>query len=185
MRGLGDKGIIFPKFTVEYAESTIMIDRSDEPTGTIELSIVLPCLNEDNTVGICVSKAVGFLEKNNIKGEVIVADNGSADNSAEIARACGATVIHVDEKGYGNALRGGFSSSCGKFIIMADADDSYELDNLMPFVEKLRAGNDLVMGNRFKGGIRPGAMPWHHKYIGNPILSFIGHLFFKTPARDF
>jgi glycosyltransferase involved in cell wall biosynthesis len=162
-----------------------MIDSFDETTGTIELSIVLPCLNEASTVGICVSKAVGFLEKNKIKGEVIVADNGSADDSVKIARTCGATIIHVNEKGYGHALRGGFSSSQGKFIIMADADDSYELDNLMPFVEKLRTGYDLVMGNRFKGGIRPGAMPWHHKYIGNPILSFIGQLFFQTPARDF
>jgi glycosyltransferase involved in cell wall biosynthesis len=162
-----------------------MIDSFDETTGTIELSIVLPCLNEASTVGICVSKAVGFLEKNKIKGEVIVADNGSADDSVKIARKCGATIIHVNDKGYGHALRGGFNSSQGKFIIMADADDSYELDNLMPFVEKLRTGYDLVMGNRFKGGIRPGAMPWHHKYIGNPILSFIGQLFFQTPARDF
>ncbi len=152
---------------------------------SLELSIVLPCLNEEKTLGVCISKAMAFLIKNNICGEVIVADNGSMDCSIEIAKAHGATLVCVDQKGYGNALRGGFRASRGKFIIMADADDSYELDNLMPFVDKLRAGYDLVMGNRFKGGIRPGAMPWHHQYIGNPILSFIGQLFFKTPARDF
>jgi glycosyltransferase involved in cell wall biosynthesis len=152
---------------------------------SIELSIVLPCLNEEKTLGVCISKAMGFLAKHKIHGEVIVADNGSTDCSVEIAKAHGATVIHVHQKGYGSALRSGFKASQGKFIIMADADDSYELDNLMPFVDRLREGYDLVMGNRFKGGIRPGAMPWHHQYIGNPILSSIGQLFFKTPARDF
>lgn len=162
-----------------------MLKDIKELPDSIELSIVLPCLNEEKTLGVCISKALGSLTRNEINGEVIVADNGSTDRSIEIANAYGATIIHVDNKGYGNALRGGFKASRGKFIIMADADDSYELDNLLPFVEKLRAGYDLVMGNRFKGGIRPGAMPWHHKYIGNPVLSFIGQLFFKTPARDF
>ena len=161
-----------------------MTEDSKYNSSQVELSIVLPCLNEEGTVGVCVSKATAFLAKNKINGEVIVADNGSTDRSIEIA-STGATVIHVDERGYGNALRGGFDSSRGKYIIMADADDSYDLDNLMPFVEKLRAGYDLVMGNRFEGGIRPGAMPWHHKYVGNPVLSFIGQLFFKTPAKDF
>ena len=151
----------------------------------LELSIVLPCLNEEKTVGICIRKAQGFLERSGIKGEIIVADNGSTDRSAEIAASLGARVVHVPERGYGNALRGGFAAAHGKFILMADADDSYELDNLMPFVEKLRAGYDLVMGNRFKGGIMPGAMPWHHRYIGNPILSFIGKLFFHSPVNDF
>src|SRR6266487_4624817 len=151
----------------------------------IELSIVLPCLNEERTVGKCVAQAKSFLEMQKIKGEVIVADNGSTDCSAEIAESNGAIVIHVDNKGYGNALKGGFEAARGKFIIMADADESYDLVNLMPFVEKLREGYDLVMGNRFKGGIKKGAMPWHHKYIGNPILSFVGQLFFKTPAKDF
>lgn len=151
----------------------------------IELSIVLPCLNEECTVGNCVAQARSFLRKNRIRGEVIVADNGSTDRSVEIAKSNGATVVHVDDKGYGNALKGGFEASKGKYIIMADADESYDLVNLMPFVEKLRKGYDLVMGNRFKGGIKKGAMPWHHKYIGNPILSFIGQLFFKTPAKDF
>jgi glycosyltransferase involved in cell wall biosynthesis len=151
----------------------------------IELSIVLPCLNEELTVGVCVAKAMNFLKKNKIKGEVIIADNGSTDQSKEIAKKAGARVVHVEQKGYGNALRGGFESAKGKYIIMADADDSYDLVNLMPFVQKLREGFDLVMGNRFKGGIKKGAMPWHHRYIGNPILSFLGKLFFKTPANDF
>ncbi len=151
----------------------------------LEVSIVLPCLNEEATVGICVTKAIKFLRTNEIRGEVIIADNGSVDNSVQIAIDNGARVIHIEEKGYGNALRGGFEAALGKYIIMADSDDSYDLSNLMPFVEKLREGYDLVMGNRFKGGIMKGAMPWHHRYIGNPILSFVGKLLFRTPAGDF
>ncbi len=151
----------------------------------IELSIVLPCLNEERTVGTCVNKALGFLKSRGVNGEVVVADNGSSDKSVEIAESLGARVVHVPQKGYGSALRGGFAAARGKYIIMADADDSYDLENLMPFLEKLREGYDLVMGNRFKGGIKPGAMPWHHKYIGNPVLSLLGKLFFKTPANDF
>jgi glycosyltransferase involved in cell wall biosynthesis len=151
----------------------------------IEVSIVLPCLNEERTVGVCIQKALSSLKKGKVHGEVIVADNGSADRSVEIATSLGARVIPIEEKGYGNALRGGFSAALGKYIIMADADDSYDLENLMPFIEKLREGYDLVMGNRFKGGIKKGAMPWHHRYIGNPVLSFLGKLFFKTPANDF
>ncbi|MCX6082848.1 MAG: glycosyltransferase [Chloroflexi bacterium] len=151
----------------------------------IELSIVLPCLDEDRTVGICIDKAMAFLSENKIIGEVIIADNGSEDHSVEIALKRGAKIVHVEQKGYGNALRAGFAAAQGSYIIMADADDSYDLKNLMSFVEKLREGYDLVMGNRFKGGIRPGAMPWHHQFIGNPVLSFIGKLFFKTPAMDF
>lgn len=151
----------------------------------IELSIVLPCLNEEKTVGICVTKARNFLARKGIVGEVIVADNGSADRSVEIAQEAGARAVHVPEKGYGSALRGGFAAARGRYILMADADDSYDLENLQPFIDKLRQGYDLVMGNRFKGGIAPKAMPWHHRYIGNPVLSFIGKLFFKTPANDF
>lgn len=154
-------------------------------TETIELSIVLPCLNEERTVGVCVSKAVNFLKQHGVNGEVILADNGSTDASVQIASKAGAVIKNVEQKGYGMALRGGFESARGKYIIMADSDDSYDLDNLMPFVEKLREGYDLVMGNRFKGGIKKGAMPWHHRYIGNPVLSFLGKLFFKTPANDF
>jgi glycosyltransferase involved in cell wall biosynthesis len=151
----------------------------------VELSIVLPCLNEAQTVGACVTQALSFLSSHKVHGEVIVADNGSTDRSVEIAKSLGAVVVDVYEKGYGNALKGGFEAARGKFIIMADADESYDLLHLMPFVEKLRQGYDLVMGNRFKGGIKKGAMPWHHKYIGNPVLSFIGQLFFQTPAKDF
>jgi glycosyltransferase involved in cell wall biosynthesis len=145
----------------------------------------MPCLNEEQTVGTCVEKAIRFLEENEINGEVLIADNGSSDNSIEFALEKGARVVHVSAKGYGNALRGGFEDARGKFIIMGDADDSYNFLELMPFVEKLREGYDLVMGNRFWGGVEKGAMPWHHRYIGNPILSGIGQLFFKTPSRDF
>jgi len=151
----------------------------------LELSVVMPCLNEELTLATCIQKAQSSMNKHGITGEIIIADNGSTDKSVEIAQSCGARVVHVAEKGYGNALKGGFAAAQGKYILMADADDSYELDNLMPFVEKLREGYDLVMGNRFKGGIQPGAMPWHHRYIGNPVLSFIGKLFFRSPANDF
>ena len=162
-----------------------MTEQSLENLCPTELSIVLPCLNEERTVGTCVAQARSFLVDHKIHGEVIVADNGSKDNSVSIAEAAGAVIVPVKQKGYGSALRGGFEAAKGRFIIMADADESYDLVNLMPFVEKLREGYELVMGNRFKGGIKKGAMPWHHKYIGNPILSFVGQLFFKTPAKDF
>lgn len=151
----------------------------------VEISIVLPCLNEEKTLGICIRKAQGFLARHNLRGEVVVADNGSTDRSVEIAQALGARVVPVAQKGYGSALRGGFAAAQGKYILMADSDDSYDLEHLEPFLEKLRQGYDLVMGNRFKGGIAPNAMPWHHRYIGNPVLSFIGKLFFRTPANDF
>jgi len=167
------------------SEGAEMTNQKEAPSNQIELSIVLPCLNEERTVGRCVAQAMSFLARQKIKGEVLVADNGSTDRSAEIAKSNGAVVVQVDKKGYGNALKGGFEAARGIFIIIADADDSYDLVNLMPFVEKLRAGYDLVIGNRFKGGIKKGAMPWHHKYIGNPMLSFIGQLFFKTPVKDF
>lgn len=169
-------------------KSTVKDPRKRARTGKTykkELSIVLPCLNEELTVGICVKKAVEFLKKNKVDGEIIVADNGSTDHSLEVAKKQGARVVHVEQKGYGSALRGGFEAAQGKYILMADADDSYDLVNLMPFVEKLREGYELVMGNRFKGGIKKGAMPWHHRYIGNPVLSFLGKLFFKTPSNDF
>ncbi len=151
----------------------------------VEISIVLPCLNEERTVGTCIDKVKASLEKHQISGEIIVSDNGSTDKSIEIALSRGARVVHVKEKGYGSALKGGFNAARGKYILMADSDDSYDLENLFPFLEKLREGYDLVMGNRFKGGIAPGAMPWHHRYLGNPVLSFIGKLFFRTPANDF
>lgn len=150
-----------------------------------ELSIVMPCLNEYETVGICVAKAVRALAENNIAGEVIVADNGSVDGSIEIAEKEGARVIHIGDKGYGSALIGGINAAQGKYIIMADSDDSYDFLGIMPFIEKLRSGYDLVMGNRFKGGVKEGAMPFLHKYLGNPVLSGIGRLFFRSKIGDF
>jgi glycosyltransferase involved in cell wall biosynthesis len=145
----------------------------------------MPCLNEKDTVSICVAKAIRALTENNIEGEVIVADNGSTDGSIEIAKEAGARVVHVNVKGYGAALIGGINSAEGRFIIMADSDDSYDFLGIMPFVEKLREGFDLVMGNRFKGGVKEGAMPFLHRYLGNPVLSGIGRLFFGSKIGDF
>jgi glycosyltransferase involved in cell wall biosynthesis len=154
-------------------------------TLTLELSIIMPCLNEAETLEVCIRKARQWLEKNCVLGEIIVADNGSNDGSQLIAARLGARVIHVERKGYGSALMGGISAARGRYIIMGDADDSYSFANLGPFLEKLRAGNDLVMGNRFAGGIRPGAMKPLHRYLGNPVLTGIGRLLFKSPCKDF
>lgn len=154
-------------------------------TATIELSIVMPCLNEAETLAVCIRKAQGYLERSGVVGEVVIADNGSTDGSQEIARDLGARVVDVEARGYGSALMGGIEASRGRFVIMGDADDSYDFSNLDPFVERLRAGDDLVMGNRFRGGIEPGAMPPLHKYLGNPVLTFIGRLFFPSQIRDF
>jgi hypothetical protein len=151
----------------------------------VELTIVMPCLNEAETVATCVRKAMGFLAKSGISGEVVVADNGSTDGSQRLASDAGARVVAIKDKGYGNALMGGIAAARGKYVIMGDADDSYDFTNLMPFVTELRKGYDLVMGNRFKGGIEPGAMPKLHKYLGNPVLSFLGRLFFPSVIGDF
>jgi glycosyltransferase involved in cell wall biosynthesis len=151
----------------------------------IELSIVMPCLNEVRTLEVCIRKAKGFLESSGIRGEIIVADNGSTDGSQELATRLGARVVNITEKGYGAALAGGFAAARGKYIIMGDSDDSYDFSNGMPFVEKLREGYDLVMGNRFKGGILNNAMPKLHRYFGNPGLTFLGRLFFGSPCGDF
>ncbi|MCH8852982.1 MAG: glycosyltransferase family 2 protein [Planctomycetes bacterium] len=150
----------------------------------IELSVVMPCLDEAETLGICIRKALDCIRDNRIRGEVVIADNGSTDGSIEIAQAEGARVIHAEIRGYGAALSAGFEAARGKYLIMGDADDSYDFSNLMPFVEKLREGSDLVMGSRFKGGIAPGAMPWHHKYIGNPVLTGILNLLHGTGVDD-
>ncbi|HYT46881.1 MAG TPA: glycosyltransferase family 2 protein [Burkholderiales bacterium] len=150
-----------------------------------ELTILMPCLDEAATVGACVTKAHGFLQRAGIDGEVLVADNGSSDGSAEIAAAHGARVISVADRGYGAALRAGVRAAKGRYVIMGDADDSYDFSRLEGFVEKLRAGHPLVMGNRFKGAILPGAMPALHRYLGNPVLSFLGRLFFRTRIGDF
>jgi glycosyltransferase involved in cell wall biosynthesis len=150
-----------------------------------ELTILMPCLNEAATVAACVGKARGFLSRAGIDGEVLVADNGSSDGSPERAAAAGARVIGVADPGYGAALRAGVEAARGRYVIMGDADDSYDFSRLEGFVRELRAGHPLVMGNRFKGGILPGAMPAMHRYLGNPVLSFIGRLFFRTRIGDF
>lgn len=152
---------------------------------SLELSIVLPCLNEARTLPVCLEKARQFLKTQSVHGEIIVADNGSTDGSAELAKTLGARVVPVAEKGYGAALAGGIAAAKGRYVIMGDADDSYDFLNLMPLLEKLREGIQLVVGNRFKGGIAPDAMPFLNRYFGNPFLSFIGRLFFKIPLRDF
>jgi len=145
----------------------------------------MPCLDEAATVGRCVAKARAFLERSGIDGEVLVADNGSSDRSAEIARQAGARVVEVAQRGYGRALAAGIASARGRYVVMGDADDSYDFGRLEAFVEKLREGYPLVMGNRFRGGIRPGAMPALHRYLGNPVLSFVGRLFFGARVGDF
>ena len=151
----------------------------------IEVSVVLPCLNEHETVGICVAKAKATIEAAGLRGEVIVADNGSTDGSIELAQSAGARVVHVEQRGYGNALKGGIQAARGVYVLMADSDDSYDLGHIPRFVEQLRTGADLVMGNRFRGGISDGAMPVLHRYLGNPILTALGRLFFRSPCRDF
>jgi glycosyltransferase involved in cell wall biosynthesis len=151
----------------------------------IELTILMPCLNEAETLEICIKKAMSFLKDNNVNGEVLIADNGSTDGSQEIATRNGARVVNIEQKGYGSALRGGSENARGRYVIMGDADDSYNFLNLMPFLEKLRDGYELVMGNRFKGGIEKGAMPPLHKYLGNPVLSFIGRIFYPSDIKDF
>jgi glycosyl transferase family 2 len=155
----------------------------EEPS--FELSIVMPCLNEAETIETCVKKAQRALRENNIRGEIIVTDNGSTDGSQAMAAGLGARVVEVEARGYGNALMGGICAARGKYVIMGDADDSYDFSNLGPFIQKLREGYDLVMGNRFKGGIKPGAMPPLHRYLGNPVLTAIGRLLFHSPCGDF
>ena len=150
-----------------------------------ELTILMPCLNEAETLGVCIDKAQAYLKSSAIAGEVLVADNGSDDGSREIAEAHGARVVPVAERGYGAALMGGIAAARGRYVIMGDADDSYDFSALDPYVARLRAGCELVMGNRFKGGIKPGAMPALHKYLGNPVLSWAGRRFFRIPIGDF
>jgi glycosyltransferase involved in cell wall biosynthesis len=150
-----------------------------------ELSVVMPCLDESATVGACVKKALAAMEQLGIRGEVIVADNGSTDGSQRIAVEHGAKVVPIKLRGYGSALQGGIAAARGQFILMGDADESYDFTQLEGFVGKLREGYDLVMGNRFQGGILPGAMPPLHRYLGNPVLTGIGRLFFKSPVGDF
>lgn len=147
--------------------------------------MVIPCLNESLTISGCVREALDAMTASGIAGEVVVADNGSTDGSQALATQAGARVVPIAIKGYGNALRGGIEAAAGRFVLMGDADGSYNFGHLPLFVERLRAGADLVMGNRFLGGIEPGAMPWKNRHIGNPVLSFVGRLFFRTPIGDF
>jgi glycosyltransferase involved in cell wall biosynthesis len=152
---------------------------------SLELTILMPCLNEAETIEVCVNKAKGYLEKCGVRGEVLIADNGSTDGSQQLAERAGARVVPVASKGYGAALLGGIEAAGGTYVIMGDADDSYDFTALDPFVESLRAGNELVMGNRFLGGVASGAMPALHKYLGNPVLTGIGRLLFRSPIGDF
>lgn len=150
-----------------------------------ELTILMPCLNEAETLETCIIKAFDYLERSGVDGEVLIADNGSTDGSQEIAKRSGARVVDVPVKGYGAALGAGIANAKGRFVIMGDSDDSYDFSSLDPFVEELRDGADLVMGNRFQGGIEKNAMPPLHRYLGNPVLSTVGQVFYRTPIGDF
>jgi glycosyltransferase involved in cell wall biosynthesis len=152
--------------------------------GAAEVSVVIPCLNEARTLAHCIAQARLGLAALGVPGEIVVADNGSSDGSAAIAEAHGASVVHVERKGYGSALLAGIAAARGRFIVMGDGDASYDFSQIAPFIERLRAGDDLVLGNRFRGGIRPGAMPWSNRYIGNPILTGLLNLFFRTTVGD-
>ncbi|WP_211860183.1 glycosyltransferase family 2 protein [Neoroseomonas soli] len=165
------------------------MDKAESPgmagMEAVELTILMPCLNEAETLGTCVRKAMDYLARSGVAGEVLVADNGSTDGSQAIAEALGARIVAVPERGYGAALIAGIHAARGRYVIMGDSDDSYNFTALDGFVEKLREGFDLVMGNRFRGGIEPGAMPPLHRYLGNPVLSTIGRVFFGSPVGDF
>lgn len=160
-------------------------DGSSADRPALEVSVVMPCLNEAATIGECVRVALAAIARSGATGEVVVADNGSDDGSPAIAEEAGARVVRIADKGYGNALAGGIRASRGRYVVMGDADLSYDFSHLPRFVEELRAGNDLVMGNRFRGGIAPGAMPWKNRYVGNPVLSGIGRLLFGSAIGDF
>jgi glycosyltransferase involved in cell wall biosynthesis len=149
-----------------------------------ELSVVMPCLNEVRTLESCILKARGFFEREAVSGEIVVADNGSTDGSQALAARLGARVVPVAQRGYGAALRAGFAAAQGRYAVMGDSDDSYDFSMLAPFLERLRAGDDIVVGNRFKGGIAPGAMPPMHRYFGNPLLSHFARIFFRVPLGD-
>ena len=158
------------------------------PAATViapEVSVVVPCLNEARTLRTCVEKIQRTFQQHAIQGEIVVADNGSTDGSQDIARAMGARLVHVEQKGYGNAIMGGVAAAHGRYIVMGDGDDTYNFCDIPLFLEKLRQGHDLVMGNRFKGGIERGAMPALHRYLGNPVLSFLGRMFFHSDIGDF
>ncbi|MCX7389037.1 MAG: glycosyltransferase [Planctomycetales bacterium] len=164
------------------AESSQLVD---DDGFAPEVTVVMPCLNEAETLAICIQEAMAAFQDSGIAGEVVIADNGSTDGSQAIAVALGVRVVAVAKKGYGNALMGGIEAARGRYVLIGDSDASYNFGHVPRFVVKLREGYDLVMGNRFQGGIEPGAMPWKHRWIGNPVLSGIGRLFFRCPAGDF
>jgi glycosyltransferase involved in cell wall biosynthesis len=152
----------------------------------IEISIVIPCLNESKTLATCIEKAKRGIAATGLSSEIIVADNGSTDDSIAIAKKLAVTVVHVDKKGYGSAIRGGIQAAQGSYIIMADADGSYDFSAIAPFIQKLKnEGFDLVIGNRFKGGIEPGAMPFWNRYLGTPVISWIGNMMYGTHIGDY
>jgi len=158
--------------------------QADPSLRAVEVSVVMPCLNEAETLAACIQKAQAAIEKDGLSAEIIVADNGSSDGSQAIAKELGARLVPVARKGYGSALIGGIEAARGEFVIMGDADDSYDFAAIAPLIEKLRGGFDLVVGNRFRGGIERDAMPWLHRWIGNPVLTLISRLFFHTPVGD-
>lgn len=174
----------------ETIDCEVMRDSADFPCRpddgfAIEVTVLMPCLNEAETLTVCINEAFAALRSGKISGEVLIADNGSTDGSQAIAVSLGARVVAVSKRGYGNVLMGGIDAARGRYVVMGDSDASYDFGHVPRFVEKLRDGYDLVMGNRFKGGVEPGAMPWKHRWIGNPVLSAIGRLFFYCPASDF
>ena len=165
-----------------------IIATTEKKVSELEVSIVMPCLNEAETLQGCIRKAQQSIRRHDLRAEIIVADNGSTDGSREIAQASGARLVPVEAKGYGAALAGGIEAAQGRYVIMGDADDSYDFSHIFPFIEKLREGHDLVMGCRLPSGggtVVPGAMPWKHRWIGNPVLTGIGRLFFRSPISDF
>jgi glycosyltransferase involved in cell wall biosynthesis len=170
-------------FDVVFAEtgSSEIANSAEE----IDVSVVMPCLNECETIGVCIQKAQQTIERLNLRAEIVIGDNGSVDGSQEIAGLLGARVVPIKKRGYGAALQGAIEAARGRFILMGDSDDSYDFTQLGHFVDKLSEGYDLVMGNRFLGGILPGAMPPLHRYLGNPVLTAVGRLFFKCPVSDF
>lgn len=174
------QGVVEPDAAVRPAA-----DNTVPAETPVELTVLMPCLNESRTLAACIDKAQAYLQRAGVHGEVLIADNGSTDDSVEIALAHGAQVLHVRQRGYGAALMAGIRAARGRFVIMGDSDDSYDFSRLQAFVDAMRQGHQLVMGNRFAGGIAPGAMPPLHRYLGNPVLSFVGRLFYRSPIRDF
>ena len=167
------------------AKETLRCENTQRLLSSRRVSAVMPCLNEEETLGICVEKAFRCFHEIGVDGEVVVADNGSTDRSVEIAQKLGARLIHQKVKGYGAALMAGIQAAKGDIIVMADADDSYDWSSMGPFIEKIEEGYDLVMGNRFKGEIKAGAMPFLHRYLGNPVLSIVARIFYRVPVGDF